>query len=88
MPESFVTGLYGCNCHPFESWAEYERAQKQKLRVGDPVTHRCTGRSGVVSRVDQGNWYLVKFGTKGVPSDHELEHAAGLIREEEQLRLF
>jgi hypothetical protein len=86
VPEqSYITGYYGCNCHPFESWTVCKRFHKQKLKIGEPVRHRCTGQLGTISKVEssEGNWYLVKFGTKGVPSDHELEHAASLIKMEE-----
>ena len=74
-------GYFGCSCHCFESWEEYKRYQKQKLEVGDEVTHRCDGKKGIVSEASDGDGFcIVKFGTRGVASDHELEHTTNLIK--------
>src|SRR5438105_550626 len=43
-----ITGLHGCNCHPFKTWAECDSAHKQKLKRGDVVKNRCNGKKGVI----------------------------------------
>jgi hypothetical protein len=80
MSKPFITGLYGCNCHPFESWAECDKAHRQKLSVGDIVSDRCTGKFGPVDEVLEEHFYIVKLGTDGVERDYELCHAAELVK--------
>jgi hypothetical protein len=78
----FITGLMGCSCHPFKSWKECDQFHSQKLNVGDFVRHRCLEKTGHIVEVcrDEGNYYIVKFGNRGVQSDNELAHGAELMR--------
>lgn len=84
--ESYITGYHGCSCHPFKTWEESKFFHKQKLKVGDRVKNRHTGKIGYIAEVDnaEGNYYIVKFGTRGVSSDYELEHGAILIKIEDE----
>lgn len=75
----YITGLYGCSCHPFESWKDCEYYHNQKLKTGTPVITRHTEKRGVVARyTGTKGFYLVRFG----PENGQVEqyHAANLIR--------
>lgn len=63
-------GLYGCYCHPFESWDECKKFNKQKVNVGDIVKHRCNGKVGEVLKAE-GKWIYYK--------EHGLEHVSNVI---------
>jgi hypothetical protein len=71
----FVTGLYGCPCHPLNSWDELKGLLKRKLDAGDLVRNRHTGKEGKIIRKIQshieGGFYLV--------SETGLEHGTNLI---------
>jgi hypothetical protein len=72
-----ITGLYGCSCHPFNSWEECDKYHKQKFEVGDPVTQRHTGRSGSIHQLHETKGFvIVKYGP--LPKNLELEHVAML----------
>lgn len=72
-----IIGLYGCYCHPFDSWEEERRFSKQKITKGTKVKTRCLGRVGVALKDSGTNGYLtVKFGE--LPRDQELAHVANL----------
>lgn len=74
----YITGLSGCNCHPFSSWIECEFFHKQKFEIGDKVQQRCLNKSGIVDRIlPERGYYIIKYGP--LPNQHELEHAAQLI---------
>lgn len=74
-----ITGLNGCSCHPFPNWKECEKAHKQKFKVGDPVKNRCTGKQGIVNKIDSLPGYIsVKYGKFN--RDIHGEHVAQLIR--------
>lgn len=73
-----ITGLYCCNCHPFNSWEECEKAVKQQFEIGCKVQQRHTGKKGeIYAKKEKKGYYLVKYGDK--KSDIELEHAAMLV---------
>ena len=73
----FITGLNGCQCHPFDSWEDCAIAHKYLFKIGQQVVHRWTGIKGrVFSCCGQGNYYVVAFGPK--QSDKVLTHAAML----------
>lgn len=84
---AFITGLYGCSCHPFNSWAECNKYHKQKLNVGDKVHNRCLNTYGeVFEKTDSKGFCLVKYGPN--QCDIHLEHVASLDKIETQLSLF
>ncbi|WP_394992636.1 hypothetical protein [Emticicia sp.] len=73
----YITGLYGCSCHPFPSWMECDKYHKQRFKVGQSVTHRCLGRVGIVIEImATKNWVSVRYGD--LPRDLETEHVAML----------
>lgn len=72
-----IIGLYGCYCHPYESWEDCEKMHKQKLSIGALVKQRHSGAQGEVFRYLGSGFYTVKYGPK--PSDEHLEHAANLV---------
>lgn len=74
----YITGYYGCSCHPFHSWKESDAAHKYPFRVGDAVKHRCFDKTGVVDSVEGQGFFIVKWGNSGLARDFELEHAATL----------
>lgn len=76
----FITGYYGCSCHPYESWADLKHHEQKKVKQGQKVMCRCTKREGVVYSVkDKGinGWCIVKYGP--LPKNHELEHTSTLF---------
>ena len=73
----FIIGLYGCYCHPFNSWDELNEAVNKKYAVGARVKHRCTGEEGVIYSVKSNNWYGVKYGD--LPRDHTQEQSQNLM---------
>lgn len=73
----FITGYYGCSCHPFKDWDECELFHKRKFTSNEWVKHRCTGKRGVIARkTDKQGFCLVKYGP--VPSDIHQQHSAQL----------
>jgi len=71
------TGYYGCNCHPFDSWAECDAAHKQVFSIGDFVQTRCKKKQGIVIEpTDNKGFCLVRFGPR--ESDIEQENSAAL----------
>lgn len=83
----YITGYYGCSCHPFASWEECTRAHKQKLKVGQVVQHRCLRTIGVVHQDTDGQGFcLVKYGPE--PCDIHQEHVALLAPHGIQSTLF
>lgn len=80
--ELFITGLYGCKCHPYNSWAELKKFMNQKLKAPDKVIHRCIDKGkGKVSKGNQKNvkeeWVMVKWKDS---SSASLEHVSNLIK--------
>jgi|ERR1700753_1118891 len=74
----YVTGLYGCSCHPFKDWAEHDRYKKQKFKIGQMVKHRCTMRIGKVNvATDKKGWTGVKYSKYA--SGNENDQAMNLI---------
>ena len=67
----YITGYYGCNCHPFSSWPECEAAHKQKLEVGQQVKHRCKGIVGHIEEVCNERGFVIVSG-------FGMEHVANL----------
>jgi preprotein translocase subunit YajC len=57
-----IIGLHGCSCHPFKDWKECDRMHKQKFKVGDRVITRHSGKVGVIHKVEERYYYIVKFG--------------------------
>lgn len=83
----YITGYYGCKCHPFATWAQCDRYHKQRFQVGDLVMTRCTGRRGeIFEATDKKGFCIVKFGDR--PVDQVLKHAAELERANQQLTIF
>lgn len=64
--QPFITGYYGCKCHPFLTWEECEKAHRQRFKVGDVVKNRCNGRIGSVTEVKGQYWY----GVEGMGTEH------------------
>ena len=83
-PGALPTGLYGCPCHPFESWAEHDKFFTQKLASGMKVKIRCSGKTGeLLQKLTLGYW-KVKTGTN--ESDIIKEHTQNLIQLKTQLK--
>ena len=84
---AFITGYYGCPCHPFCSWAECDKYHKQKLNAGDKVYNRHTNIEGeVIQNSDSKGFCIVKYGP--FRCNEHLEHVAVLVKIENQLSLF
>ena len=75
-----VIGLYSCSCHLFESYDAAKIARTQKLNIGQPVTHRCSGKVGSIYAIESGGYVTVKYGP--LASDIQLEHVQNLIKKE------
>ena len=73
------TGLYGCYCHPFNSWVECVRAHKQIFTIGQKVKNRHSDKEGFIIRTveDSKYFWIVKYGS--FPKDEHLQHSANLI---------
>ena len=78
MSESlFITGLYGCSCHPFKSWEECRLFSNRVFKIGENIRNRHSGKIGTVYELSETKGYLsVKYGD--LRSDIELEHVAML----------
>lgn len=74
-----IIGLYGCYCHPFDSYEQADAMFNQKLKVGQVVKQRHTGRVGEIYGIHERQFYSVKYGPQ--PKDLELEHAQCLIKQ-------
>lgn len=83
----YITGYYGCSCHPFASWKDCDQAHRQKLKVGQVVEGRCHGRVGIVDQdTCRQGFCLVKYGP--LQSDIHQEHVANLVPSSIQLAIF
>jgi len=77
--KNFITGLYGCSCHPFTTWGECDAFHKQKLTTGQKVKQRHTGKEGEVFKISEHKGFVtVKYGD--LKSDLHQEHVANLIK--------
>lgn len=75
-----IIGLNGCYCHPFKNWEECERFHNQKLKKGDAVINRCSGKKGFIYEAGSTRGdYIVNYEPCLVPSDRTLEDAASLV---------
>ncbi len=84
---AYITGYYGCSCHPFNSWAECDKYHKQKFNVGDKVHNRHSNTDGeVIEKTNSKGFCIVKYGP--FRRDEHLEHVASLEKIEPQLSLF
>jgi hypothetical protein len=45
-------GLYSCDCHAFDSYEDLRKANLQKFTPGQKVLHRCTGKKGIIDKVE------------------------------------
>ncbi|MCP9763821.1 hypothetical protein [Lacihabitans soyangensis] len=77
----FITGLWGCTCHPFESWAEHDFYNKQKIILGRKYKNRHTGEIGIAERIDPEKKYYIDLFME--PYDcarcHQFAHKMNLI---------
>jgi len=81
MEEYIIKGLWGCCCHPFASWDECDKMQKQKFTPGEKIKNRCTGKLGEIISKDidtTNNFWIVKYGKK--PKDIHVHHASMLLK--------
>lgn len=76
----YITGLHGCNCHPFESWEECDRANKQRFKPEQRVTERCTGKKGTIIEMADGDfrWYRVLM-DPGLHQHHICVHHCSML---------
>lgn len=74
----YITGLSGCNCHPFLNWADCDAAHTQTFDIGQKVKLRCHGRKGEIYKDFGQHYWLVKFGPN--ESDKILYHSANLVK--------
>jgi len=77
--KNYITGYYGCNCHPFSSWKECRKFHNQKLKIGEKVKNRHTGKIGnvcAIHKTDPKGFVIVKYGKH--PCDQHLNHVAEL----------
>ena len=72
-----ITGLYGCSCHSYSSWAECYKFHQQTLKIDDKVKHRCNGKIGFVIKTHNIGFVTVKYGN--LACEEVLEHRANLI---------
>lgn len=69
----FITGYYGCSCHPFDNWEDLKKAEKQKFNIGDRVSNRCVSKGmGIVVEKLEKSWYRVQYGYEksGLNTEH------------------
>lgn len=58
----FITGLWGCKCHPFSSWKMCETFHRRRFKNLDPVLNRCSGKKGIITNTNNvRNEYNVKY---------------------------
>lgn len=75
MQSEIITGLFGCNCHPFKSWEECDREHQKQLTAGQKVRHRCNGWEGRVhQKSDSKGFVLIRF-----PDNIHQQHVADLV---------
>jgi hypothetical protein len=73
-----ITGLYRCNCHPFESWDEQKKASKQKFNIGDKVKSAHSGIEYDIIEPLYKGYYIIKCGDR--PCDITIDHKECLIK--------
>ena len=74
-----ITGLYGCSCHPFQSWEDLDMYMKQHLVVGQLVQIRHTGQKAYVMEVSKDRYCRVNCLPCKMPSNITIEHVSNLI---------
>lgn len=55
-------GLYSCDCHMFDTYAELRKANLQKFIPGQKVRNRCSGKKGTIDKVE-GNFIYFNHGS-------------------------
>lgn len=76
---SIVIGLYGCSCHPFESWQQHDFYNKKKYRVNDIVKDRCTNLLGFIIEKKEMGFYTINMFPFKFKSDIISNHVSNLI---------
>jgi hypothetical protein len=75
-----IIGLYGCYCHPFSTWGECNKMNKQKIKFGDIVKNRHTQKVGIANQdSDKQGFLIVRYGE--LTRDLHLEHVSQLIKQ-------
>jgi len=84
-----VIGLYGCYCHPFESFKDLNFHMRKKVNVGDKVIYRCNlfegelllfPKEGIIKEIcEQKGYVIVAVNGDRFPGDNRLEHISNLI---------
>lgn len=54
----YITGYYGCKCHPFKSWDECNKLHRQRFKIGDLVMNRCNGKIGAITEINKEHPYF------------------------------
>ena len=76
----YITGLYGCSCHPFKSWEDHDYYAKQKFKKEDSVRVGHTGIFAyIIKKKTQGNYYDINKFPCANPSDIGFDHVTNLI---------
>lgn len=76
-----ITGLYGCPCHPFESWEDYKKYNTQKIEVGTKYKVRHTQKECVAMGLHEQNEYVLIFVEPyDCPRCNQIEHKQNLIK--------
>lgn len=71
-------GLFGCYCHPFESYAEAKARSKQNISIGTIVMHRCTGNIGsIVEERNSLGFHGISYGV--APINRQNIHAENIL---------
>lgn len=77
-----IQGLYGCSCHPFESWEEHKKYDTQKIEFGAKYRIRHTGKECIARNADKDHKHFIHVFVEpyDCPRCEQFEHKQNLIK--------
>jgi len=77
--KTFITGLWGCPCHPFDNWEQEKYWRTYKWQPGMFFYHPHLNKFGFVHYGTGSNYYVAKYFDKaGYLTNGEQVHAADM----------
>lgn len=77
-----ITGLYGCSCHPFDSWEDLKNYNDQKIEIGAKYRIRHSGKECIAKEFNKDQKYYIHIFVEpyDCPRCNQIEHKQNLIR--------
>ena len=77
--DKFIIGLHGCRCHPYDSWSDLKKYMNQKIIEGTRFKDRCSGKQGIIKKINKTGHINVTYDPAQYPSDSSTIHKQNII---------